>query len=125
VAQIIDAAHGQVARTVNTTIVHCYWLIGRELVEVEQQGSTRAEYGEQLVRSLAERLTKKYGRGFSYPSVKRMKQFYVTFPNGSAISEEIDGKKGSAPLSLSEVREKGSTLLSLSENRTPAHFPPR
>jgi predicted nuclease of restriction endonuclease-like (RecB) superfamily len=124
VARIIEAARRQVARTINTAMVHAYWLIGREIVEVEQKGQARAEYGEQLVRTLASRLTTQYGRGFSYPSVKRMKQFYLTFPRGSAIPDATGGEKGSTPLSLLEVGKKGSTPLSLSAAALPAPFPP-
>lgn len=57
VAQIIEAARTHVSRTVNTAIVHAYWLIGREIVEVEQEGEERAEYGKQLIERLAGRLS--------------------------------------------------------------------
>ena len=123
-AQIVEAARGQVSRTVNTAMVHAHWFIGREIVEVEQHGEARAEYGDQLVRTLAGRLTKRFGRGFSYPSVKRMKQFYLTFPQGSAIPQDLAGDKGSTPLSLLAAGVKGSTPLSLSAEALAARFPP-
>lgn len=113
VSQIIEAARGHVARTVNTAMVQAYWFIGREIVEVQQRGQSRAEYGDQLVRGLAARLAKQFGRGFSYASVKRMKQFYLTFPRGSAIPNGIDDVKGSTSLSLSVGGVKGATPLSL------------
>ena len=56
VAEIIEAARGHVARTVNSAMVHACWLIGREIVEVEQHGRKRAGYGEELINRLAERL---------------------------------------------------------------------
>jgi len=123
VAEILEAARGQVARTVNTAMVHAYWLVGREIVEVEQRGQARAGYGDELVRALARRLSKQFGRGFSYPSVKRMKQLYLTFPGGSALAAPAD-EKGSTPLSLFEPVQKGSTPLSLSGADSPAPFPP-
>ena len=83
-------------------------------MEVEQTGETRAEYGERLVRTLAARLTKRYGRGFSYPSVKRMKQFYLTFPKGSAIPHHRSAEKGSTLSSLSGVRGLFPPFLSWS-----------
>lgn len=107
---ILEAARSQVARTVNTAMVHAYWLVGREIVEVEQRGQARAGYSDELVRALARRLSDQFGRGFSYPSVKRMKQFYRTFPSGSALATPTD--------------EKGSTPLSLSGADSPAPFPP-
>jgi len=102
VAQIIEAARTHVSRTVNTAMVHAYWLIGREIIEVEQEGEERAEYGEEVVKHLAARLSRRFGRGFSYPSVKRMKQFYLAFPEGSSIPENVGiYRKGSAALSQS------------------------
>jgi hypothetical protein len=65
IASIIDAARTHVARSVNTAMVHAYWLIGREIVEVEQAGEARAGYGEQVLDRVAARLTKAFGKGFS------------------------------------------------------------
>ncbi|TMQ14905.1 MAG: DUF1016 domain-containing protein [Deltaproteobacteria bacterium] len=56
IAEIIETARGHVARSINTAMVHAYWLIGREIVEVEQHGKRRAGYGEELMAQLAERL---------------------------------------------------------------------
>jgi len=125
IAEIIDAARRHVARTVNTAMVHAYWLIGREIVEVEQHGSRRAEYGEGLVRALAERLGDRYGKGFSYASVKRMKRLYLLYPRGSSVPEDMGGyAKGSLPMSRSVNDTKGSTPLSLSELVGGTLFPP-
>ena len=127
VAEIIEASRAQVSRSINTTTVHAYWFIGREIVEVQQEGKERAEYGEGLIKRLAQRLTERYGKGFSYPSVKRMKQFYLTYPKGSAIPQEIDaGQKGSAAPSLFEPAppsEKGSTAMSQLPPSTLVPFP--
>lgn len=65
VAEILETARSQVARTVNTAMVHAYWLVGREIVEVEQRGEARAGYGDELVRALARRLSEQFGRGFN------------------------------------------------------------
>ena len=128
VAKIIEAARAQVSRTVNTAMVHAYWLIGREIVEVEQEGKERAEYGEEVVKHLAARLSASFGKGFSYPSVKRMKQFYLTFPDGSVLQEELgEHRKGPASLSQSnvaEASEKSSALLSQRQYMSPVIFPP-
>jgi hypothetical protein len=69
-------ARAHVARTVNTAMVHAYWLIGQEIVEVEQEGRKRAEYGERLVERLAEHLSQRFGKGFNTTGLKRMRQFY-------------------------------------------------
>jgi len=65
VAAILDDARGRVVRAVNHEMVVAYGLIGREIVEHEQQGENRAAYGKQLIRSLSAQLTHRYGKGFS------------------------------------------------------------
>jgi len=125
IALILDEARSRVARTVNTAIVRAYWLVGREIVEVEQQGAERAGYGEGLMKQLAARLARRFGKGFSLASIKRMRQFYLAFPRDSALGATED-EKGSTPLSLSlegDGAPKGATLLSLLPGSA-ALFPP-
>jgi predicted nuclease of restriction endonuclease-like (RecB) superfamily len=80
ICNILNAAQTNIARTVNTTQVLSHWLIGREIVEEEQQGHQRAEYGESLLKTLAQKLGNDYGKGFSYANLKLMRQFYLSFP---------------------------------------------
>ena len=61
------------ARTVNTTMVKAYWQVGKYIVEYEQQGKERAEYGKGVIKNLSERLMKEYGSGFSVPNIKLMR----------------------------------------------------
>jgi predicted nuclease of restriction endonuclease-like (RecB) superfamily len=99
VTAILDEARGRVARTVNTAMVHAYWLVGREIVEVEQQGKQRAEYGEQLLERLAKRLTKRFGKGVGVATLRRSRAFYLTYPKGSAIPPVLAAPEiRSAPL---------------------------
>ena len=108
VAGIIESARGHVARSVNSVMVNAYWLVGREIAEDELRGKHRADYGERVVKRLAERLGERFGKGFSYPNVKRMRQFYLGFPEGSALGAlQRRGEKGSAVLSQSAPGEKG------------------
>lgn len=81
ILDILNAAKIGVSRTVNTTQVVSYWLIGREIVEQEQQGQQRAEYGESLLKDLSRRLTKDVGKGFSLSNLKYIRQFYLGFPD--------------------------------------------
>ncbi len=109
VAEIIEAARGHVARTVNSAMVHAYWLIGREIVEVEQHGKKRAGYGDELLEKLAAELTQRFGKGFSLTGLKRMRQFYLTFPEGSALPVELGGPdKGAAAGHLLSGDPKGA-----------------
>ena len=61
IRQILESARTNVARTVNTTQVVVNWLIGREIVEEEQRGHNRAEYGDQLIEQLSEQLKAVFG----------------------------------------------------------------
>lgn len=62
--RIIEEARAAVYRTANITMVRAYWHIGRVIVEEEQKGKERAEYGKQVLKQLSQKLTKKHGRGF-------------------------------------------------------------
>jgi len=87
VAEILEQARAQVARTVNTAMVTAYWLVGREIVEVEQSGEERANYGEDQVKQLSARLVRSFGKGFGWRNLFSMRAFYLAFPNGSAVPE--------------------------------------
>ena len=111
VAEILETARSQVARTVNTAMVHAYWHVGREIVEVEQRGEVRASYGEQLITNLATRLSPRFGRGMSVVTLRRIRRFYLTYPNGTTIPRDIAGL---------EIR---STLLTEFRSGDPVLFP--
>lgn len=80
IREILEAARTGVARSVNTTQVVANWLIGREIVEEEQRGEIRAGYGDELIRDLAQRLTKKFGRGYSKDNLFWFRRFYGDYP---------------------------------------------
>ena len=80
VSKIIDAARESAARSVNAAMTAAYWLIGRRIVEFEQSGEERAEYGAALVEKLAEDLTVQFGRGFSLRNIYNMRLFYLAHP---------------------------------------------
>jgi hypothetical protein len=64
---------------------------------VEQHGKERAVYGDELLKGLASKLTREFGRGFNLTSLKRMRQFYRAFPEGSTLGPELGGpEKGAA-----------------------------
>ena len=88
VLRIIDAARGEAACSVNAVMTAAYWLIGRHVVEFEQQGKKRAGYGEELLERLAADLSARYGRGFSTRNVRQMKAFYLAWPIVQTVSAE-------------------------------------
>lgn len=82
-------AREHVYKTANTAMVQTYWQIGRIIVEHEQGGSERAGYGQKIIRDLAKRLTAEFGKGFNITNLKYMRQFYLAFPIGHAVSDQL------------------------------------
>jgi predicted nuclease of restriction endonuclease-like (RecB) superfamily len=125
IAAILDDARSRVARTVNTAMVHAYWFVGREIVEVEQQGQARAGYGDELLKKLAAKLGQRFGKGFNLTSLKRMRQFYRAFPEGSALPVELGGPQiGAASRHFSDSSSKGAATRHLSKTASGPLFPP-
>ncbi len=81
VKHVLDAAYRNVYRVANTTMVTVYWEIGWLIVEEEQNGAVRADYGKQVLKELSEILTNEYGRGYSVTNLKNFRQFYLVFPD--------------------------------------------
>lgn len=124
VAEIIEAARSHVARSVNTAMVHAYWHVGRELIEVEQQGKARADYGERLIANLAKRLSERFGRGMGVATLRRIRRFYLTYPTGTAMPSDVSGLEiRSTPLIESQAPEKRSAAL-IESGSDPVLFPP-
>ncbi len=96
VSKIIDAARESAARSVNAAMTAAYWLIGHRIVEFEQSGEDRAEYGAALVEKLAEDLTVRFGRGFSSQNIYNMRLFYVSY-QPERIRQTLSGKSVSLP----------------------------
>ena len=89
IEQLIAEARKHVVSAINTTMVYTYYEIGRTIVEDEQQGEHRAEYGKALLKELAKRLTRKFGKGFSAQSLANMRQFYLTYSQSQIFSSPI------------------------------------
>jgi len=79
VSSIIESARTVIKRSVNFEMVRAYWLIGREIVNEEQKGSMRAEYGKKIIENLSQALTLKYGTGWSTSHLWHVRQFYVLY----------------------------------------------
>ena len=80
VANIVDAARGSAVRSVNAIMTAAYWLIGQYIVEFEQSGKERANYGEAIVKCLSEDLSARFGRGFSVSNIWQMRAFFLAWP---------------------------------------------
>ena len=89
ISQLLELARNRVAVTVNQTMVLTYFEIGRTIVEEEQNGQNRAEYGKILLNDLSFHLTQKFGRGFSETNLKQMRQFYLSYAIRQTLSDEF------------------------------------
>ncbi len=96
IVTILEDARGRVVRAVNTAMVTAYWLIGREIVEAVQGGEERAEYGKQVVENLSDRLTERYGRGFSVTNLWYFRQFYLAYADRVPILHPAGGESSGA-----------------------------
>ena len=85
VVELLQNARHQVLRTVNSTMICTYFEIGRMIVEEEQSGKDRAEYGKQILKGLSEELKKEFGKGFSTDNLENMRKFYLAY----SISESL------------------------------------
>ena len=89
IRQVLLEAQSGVSRAVNTAMVRAYFEIGRLIVEDEQHGEVRAEYGKETLAQLSKRLTAEFGRGFSRQNLQNMKQFYLGFQNCQTLSGKL------------------------------------
>jgi len=89
ISQIIEDARKTVYRTTNFAMVQAYWNIGKTIIEEEQNGKERAEYGRYLLKELSKKLSKKYGKGFNVTNLRYMRQFYQIFEKRHALRDEL------------------------------------
>jgi predicted nuclease of restriction endonuclease-like (RecB) superfamily len=80
IKQILAQARQKAYSAVNSAMVEAYWLIGKRIVEEEQQGEKRAEYGKKIIVNLSIELTSDFGKGYSERTLREFRQFYQTFP---------------------------------------------
>ena len=81
IRRILESARASIARSVNTTQVAAYWLIGREIVEEQQRGQKRAAYGARLLKEVSSRLQTDFGKGYSVNNLEHFRDFYLTYPD--------------------------------------------
>lgn len=89
VKSILAAARQRAYTAVNFAMVESYWLIGQTIVEHEQHGEVRADYGKGVLKELAERLTREFGKGFDESNLRYMRLFYRNFPIRDTLRHEL------------------------------------
>ena len=89
IKNILHNAKNQVYQTINSTMTATYWEIGKQIVQEQQQGKSRATYGKEVLENLSKELTNEFGKGFSVTNLKNMRQFYLSFQNRQTVSSDF------------------------------------
>ncbi len=89
IGALLESARKKVARNINTILVETYWRVGEKVIEFEQKGKERADYGKELLRMLSKDLTIKYGKGFSRSNLQYMRLLYLKYPKCQTLSGKL------------------------------------
>lgn len=89
IKSILQTARDNAYKSVNFIMVEAYWNIGKKIVEVEQNGETKAKYGSKLISELSKQLTVDFGSGFSARNIRNMRQLYNCFPIWQTVSAKL------------------------------------
>ncbi|AYJ77613.1 PDDEXK nuclease domain-containing protein [Aliarcobacter cryaerophilus] len=89
IKELLYSAKNRVYQTINITMTKTYFQIGKRIVEEEQGGETRAEYGSALLKNLSSELIKEFGKGYSEQNLKNMRQFYLIYQKRQTVSSEF------------------------------------
>ena len=90
VTQLLSKARSEVVRSVNKTMVYTYFEIGRLIIEEQQHGKNRAEYGKSILKTLSDKLVKEIGKGFSVDNLENMRKFYFSYSKSETVSRNLE-----------------------------------
>lgn len=86
---ILRQAQQNAYRSINKAMLEAYWLVGKRIVEEEQQGESRAVYGDAVMKTLSEELQREFGKGFSIRNIEQMRVFYLEYSIPQTVSAEL------------------------------------
>ena len=121
IRNILLQAREQISYTVNVAMVQAYWHIGKNIIEEEQAGKRRAEYGQKLIEALSKKLSKEFGKGFDPSNLMRMRQFYLLFPKSATLRHQ-SGKKSTLRRSGTKIAGKQQILAALRRELSWTHY---
>jgi predicted nuclease of restriction endonuclease-like (RecB) superfamily len=107
ISEVYATGQARAAQAVNVHITETYWRIGRDIVEFEQGGNIRADYGKALLTKLSRDLTLRHGKGFSRSNVVRIRQFYLAYPKGATLSHLLSWSHIVELLKIDDPLERG------------------
>ena len=89
ICSILNTARANAYKAVNFAMVTSYWSIGQVIVEDEQNGNERAEYGKAVLEGLSKKLTAEFGQGYDVRELRKIRQFYLEFKNRDSLRHEL------------------------------------
>ena len=114
---ILLKARGKSFRAIDNIIVKAYWNVGKIIIEEEQKGADRAEYGKRIIESFSKKLTKDFGKGFSPTNLKYFRLFYLTFPKGHALRDELSWTHYRLILKIENIESRNFYITECLESR--------
>lgn len=112
VSDLIEQARSYVKTSVNTAEVYTKYYIGKYIVEYEQKGNVRAQYGKQVLKELSQSLTARFGTGWSYSNLRNIRQFYIVYAERLTSGYHFDDKNANHWLANSKNNENQTFKLS-------------
>lgn len=110
VVELLQNARQQVLRTVNSTMVCTYFEIGRMIVDEEQNGKERVEYGKQILKGLSQQLTNEFGKGFSIDNLENMRNFYIAYSISESLTRILQIQKSQSVTGEFKVQKTQSLI---------------
>ena len=103
---IIEESRKTVVKHVNVIMIQTYWNIGKRIVEEEQKGNLKAEYGSRLLKEISKELTNEFGRGFSRSNLQSMRKFFIEYPKCQTLSGKLSWSHYLLLLAISDKSER-------------------
>jgi len=107
IVELLKTARTAAARNVNSIMTAVYWEIGRRIVETEQAGAVRANYGDELIKQLANDLSAQFGRGFGVVNLSQMRRFFLVWPSKGFF--QTPSENSLTPMLINEIRDSSSS----------------
>src|ERR1700688_3272673 len=111
IVELLKTARTAAARNVNSIMTAVYWEIGRRIVQTEQAGAARANYGDELIKQLATDLSAQFGRGFGVVNLSQMRRFFLAWPTKGIF--QTPSEKSSTPMLISDIWAASSSITLL------------
>ena len=108
IVELLKAARSAAARNVNSIMTAVYWEIGRRIIETEQAGAVRANYGDELIKQLANDLSTQFGRGFGVVNLSQMRRFFLAWPARGIF--QTPSEKSLTPMLINDLWDSSSSI---------------